>query len=213
MKKLIEQRHSGIPMPLIHPVLVEGVRAGVADLAEGDEVVERVVPQLSGKAHAPAVDMVDVQHVGGSALAANPTISRKNCGPIAAEIEVVLGSAPVALQVWASGVRGIDRGNRARFLAGRAAVLWAGAVWERLTAVATGFLGSFGAGPARYSKRLQVGRVRFGPVSWPTHGAHLLDRGRRLVGRQADNAVLLLVGHGSLRRLHNLYKRSCESYG
>ena len=213
MKKLIEQRHSGVSVPLIHPVLVEGVRAGVADLAKGDEVIERVVPQLSGKAHAPAVDMVDVQRVGGSAFAALAAVPFKGCRPVAAEIEVVLGGAPVLREPPALGVRGSDRGYGANLLAGWASMLRPGAVLERLAAVRTRLLGSSGSGTSRYSQPRLVGKIGGRPVSWSARGAHLLDRGRWLVWHQADNAVLLLVGHGSLLCLCNVNQRSCESYG
>ena len=140
MKKLIEQRHSGISMPLIHPVLVEGVRAGVADLAEGDEVVERVVPFLARKSHAPAVDMVDVQRVGGPAFPALAAVALECRRTVAAEIEVVFSSAPVALQVWARGVRGHNSRRLSFLLAGWAPMLRASTVGEWLAAVGAEFL-------------------------------------------------------------------------
>ena len=206
MKKLIEQRHDSFPMPLIHPVLVEGVRAGVADLAKGDEVIERVVPQLSGKAHAPAVDVVDVQRVGSSAFPALAAIALQGGGSVPAEMVVIDGSLPVASGLRAVSVSGVGRPHqsyRALVLAVRASVLRARAVWERLTAVGTGFLGTAWRGSFVASQLHLVRQVRAGAVGRAASRADDLVGCRRLIRGVANTALAFVVAVAShADRLH-----------
>ena len=203
MKKFIEQRHDSFPMPLIHPVLVEGVRSSVADFAKGDEVIERVVPQLPRKAHAPAVDMVDVQRVGGSTLSALAAIPFKGRRPVAAEVVVIDGSLAVAPLVRAPSVGLSDERESAGLLAGRAPMLRAGAVWERLTAVGTGFLGTAWRGPFVASQLHLVRQVRAGAVGRAASRADDLAGCRRLIRSMADAALAFIVAVAShADRLH-----------
>lgn len=203
MKKFIEQRHDSFPMPLIHPVLVEGVRSSVADFAKGDEVIERVVPQLSGKAHAPAVDMVDVQRVGGSAFAALAAVAFQRCRPVAAEMVVIDGSLAVAPFVRAPSVGLSDERKSAGLLAGRAPMLRAGAVWERLTAVGTGFLGTAWRGSFVASQLHLVRQVRARSVGRAASRADDLAGCSRFIRSMADAALAFVVAVAShADRLH-----------
>lgn len=203
MKKFIEQRYSGVPMPLIHPVLVEGVRAGVADLAKGDEVVERVVPQLSGKTHAPAVDMVDVQRVGGSTLSALAAIPFKGRSPVPAEMVVIDGSAPVLRDAPALSVRGSDPGYGASFLARRATMLWASAIGKCLSTVAAILSRATRRRTLGSSQLHLVRQVRAGAVGRAAHRADDLAGCRRLIRCVANTALAFVVAVAShADRLH-----------
>lgn len=197
MKKLIEQRHSGVSVPLIHPVLVEGVRAGMADLAEGDEVIERVVPFLARKSHAPAVNMVDVQRVGGSALSTLTAIALQRCRPVSAEVVVVKSGLAVAPLVRAPSVGLSDERESAFLLAGWAPMLRAGAIRERLAAVATGFLGTAWRGSFVAAQLHLVRQVRARSVGRTASRADHLAGCRGLIRGMANAALAFGVAVAS----------------
>lgn len=72
---------------------------GVASTAQGQQVVQSVVPQFLRRGHTGAINVVDVQIFRGPAVLAGEVVTLQGLLPVASKVVVILGLADVFIQL------------------------------------------------------------------------------------------------------------------
>lgn len=178
--------------------LLPMVNLGVAPTAQGQQVLQGVVPQLLGCGHASPINVVDMQILRGSAVLAGEVVTFKGFLPVATKVVVVKRFAPVflSLGILRQDLTCIQRS--ALLQASRAVLLWPRCVSEIGTALNALQRAAHCYCPFLLAKAPQVKRVLLPLVGRTAFGTTLLHRAGGLIRHRTDDALALLESAASL---------------
>ena len=169
-----------------------GVSATVASTAEGEQVFQSVVAQLSGRSHASTVNVVDVQILSGSTALAGEVVTLQSLLAVASKVVVVLGLSDVFIPLGVLGQRSQSLRDSAIFSASWAVLLWPRCVREVSTTLNALKRAANCHCPLLLAKASEVKHILLLPVGGTALGAALLHGAGGIVQHLANDALALL---------------------
>lgn len=165
---------------------------------QGQQIIQRIVPQLFRCGNASAINVVDMQILNGAAVLTSEVVTLQSILPVATKMVVVFSLADVFISLGILGKRFAGLLSAAFLQAGEAVFLRPGAVGEIGITLNTLERGTNRHSAFLFPQFTQMQHILFLPIRWPATVAALLGRASGLVEHLADETLALLKAVASL---------------